>query len=129
MVDLTRGMLRVFAIGSVVFAIGCSGSSTTQQGSSTGVKSPETKAKMIAPDDHDHSHGPELSKEDQALAALQKVCPVSDEELGGMGTPVKLTVKGEAVFICCKSCEKSINADPDKYLEKVAALKKANSDN
>ena len=70
-----------------------------------------------------------MSEEDQALADLQKVCPVSGEELGGdMGPPVKLVVKGEPIFICCKACEKKINADPDKYLAKVAELKAAKSE-
>jgi hypothetical protein len=81
-------------------------------------------------DDHagsDHSPGPELSAEDKALAEQQKICPVSDEELGGMGPPVKLVVKGKPVFICCKSCAKQVNADPDKFLAKVAALKGTSS--
>ncbi len=72
----------------------------------------------------DHSAGPELSAEDKVLADAQKMCPVSDEELGGMGPPVKMLVKGEPIFLCCKGCEKRVNADPDKYLAKVAELKK-----
>ncbi|OHB80624.1 MAG: hypothetical protein A2V98_01125 [Planctomycetes bacterium RBG_16_64_12] len=60
-----------------------------------------------------------LSEEDRALAAAQKTCPVSDEPLGSMGTPVKVTVKGRDVFLCCPGCEGEIKADPDKYLAKL----------
>ena len=64
----------------------------------------------------------EATLADAAAIAAQKKCPVMDEELGGMGVPVKVNVKGKAVFICCAGCAKKLAADPDKYL---AALAKA----
>lgn len=64
-----------------------------------------------------------LSPEDRAAAKKQKVCPVTDEPLGSMGTPVKVTVKDRAVFLCCDSCEDELKADPDKYLAKLDAAK------
>ena len=36
-----------------------------------------------------------------------------------MGTPVKVTVKGRPVFICCASCKAKLLKDPDKYLAKL----------
>jgi Cu(I)/Ag(I) efflux system membrane fusion protein len=60
-----------------------------------------------------------LSTEDRALAEKQQVCLVSDEPLGAMGTPKKIEVKGQAVFICCESCEEDLLANPDKYLAKL----------
>lgn len=60
-----------------------------------------------------------LSPEDQALAEKQKVCPVSGEPLGSMGTPVKITVKDREVFLCCSGCEDAIKKEPDKYLAKL----------
>lgn len=60
-----------------------------------------------------------LSPEDQALAEKQKVCPVSGEPLGAMGTPKKIEVKGQAVFICCEGCEEKLKANPDEYLAKL----------
>lgn len=60
-----------------------------------------------------------LSAADAKLAKAQAVCPVSGEELGSMGSPVKVDVKGQTVFLCCKSCLKDLNADPDKYLAKL----------
>ena len=75
----------------------------------------------------EHAAGPALSPQDQALADAQKICPVSDEEFGSMGPPVKELVKGEPVFLCCKKCIKELHSDEDKYLAKVAELKKANA--
>jgi len=62
-----------------------------------------------------------LSEADRTAALAQKVCPVSGETLGEMGTPIKVTVKGRDVFLCCPSCRKKIEADPDKYLAKLDA--------
>ena len=60
-----------------------------------------------------------LSPEDRELAMKQKVCPVSDDVLGVMGTPIKVSVNGHDVFICCPSCEEPLMKDPDKYLVKL----------
>jgi membrane fusion protein, copper/silver efflux system len=56
---------------------------------------------------------------DEQLIARQKLCPVTDEELGSMGAPVKVMLDGRAVFICCKGCEKALRSDPKKYLTKI----------
>ena len=56
---------------------------------------------------------------DEQLIARQKVCPVTDEELGSMGAPVKVMIDGRPVFICCKGCEKALRSDPKKYLIKI----------
>jgi YHS domain-containing protein len=81
--------------------------------------------------DHDHDHGhaaedqeieaalAELSPEDRALAERQKICPVGGEPLGSMGTPIKLTVEGREVFICCAACEDALREDPETYLSKL----------
>jgi YHS domain-containing protein len=66
----------------------------------------------------------ELSEADRALAEKQKVCPVSGSLLGSMGKPLKVTVKGKTVFLCCAHCEAKIKADPDKYLAKLDAAEK-----
>ncbi|MBY0514192.1 MAG: hypothetical protein K2P78_09820 [Gemmataceae bacterium] len=43
-----------------------------------------------------------------------------DEELGAHGTPIPVTVRGQTVYVCCRGCVKRVQADPDKYLAKVA---------
>lgn len=65
-----------------------------------------------------------LSPEDRALAEQQRYCPATDQRLGSMGVPVKLTVNGKPVFVCCEGCDGKIAADPAKILNKVEAFKK-----
>ena len=60
-----------------------------------------------------------LSSVDRALAEKQKVCPVSGEELGSMGPPIKIDVKGQPVFICCDGCREKLLATPDEYLAEL----------
>jgi len=57
-----------------------------------------------------------LSTPDRSRAEAQKVCPVLKNRLGGMGIPVKLLLKGQPVFLCCKGCEDEAKADPDRTL-------------
>jgi hypothetical protein len=64
-----------------------------------------------------------LSEPDRTAALAQKICPVSDEALGSMGTPLKVTVEGREVFLCCEGCKKAIEEDPNKYLAKLDAAK------
>lgn len=53
-----------------------------------------------------------------------KKCVVSDEELGGMGKPFKVTHDGTDVYLCCKSCLKDFNKDPGKFAAQVKAAQK-----
>ena len=40
------------------------------------------------------------------LAEQQRTCPIlKDSRLGSMGPPVKLTLDGETVFLCCSGCK------------------------
>lgn len=61
----------------------------------------------------------ELPADDKTLAEKQKVCPVSGELLGTMGTPIKIDVKGQPVFICCEGCKEKLLSTPDEYLAKL----------
>jgi len=56
---------------------------------------------------------------DSEAIARQKVCPVMDEPLGSMGTPLKVTGLGRDVFLCCKGCVKFLEKEPGKYLSKL----------
>jgi hypothetical protein len=60
-----------------------------------------------------------LSDADRTDALAQKVCPVSDKQLGLMGKPPKVTVEGQDVFLCCDGCDSEIKSDPGKYLAKL----------
>ena len=60
-----------------------------------------------------------LNDADRAAAAKQKTCPVTDEALGSMGTPVKVAVKGRDVYLCCAGCKAKLLKDVDGYLAKL----------
>ena len=65
-----------------------------------------------------------LSPEDRKLADQQRFCAVNnDERLGEMGTPFKVMIKDQPVFLCCGGCEKKALKNPDKTLAKVKELK------
>lgn len=63
----------------------------------------------------------ELSDVDRSAALAQKACPVTDERLGSMGKPPKVTVEGQDVFLCCDGCEEELKSEPAKYLAKLNA--------
>jgi hypothetical protein len=66
-----------------------------------------------------------LGAADRRLAEEQKFCPIARRNrLGAMGAPFKLTLDGQAVFLCCAGCEKQAREDPRKTLATVAELKK-----
>lgn len=52
-------------------------------------------------------------------------CLVSDEKLGEMGEPFKLVYKGQEFKLCCKSCKKDFDKEPDKYVKKLVEAEKA----
>jgi len=69
-----------------------------------------------------------LSADDRKLAETQRFCPVlKGSRLGSMGIPIKLTVDGKPVFICCDGCSKRALASPAKTLATVQELKQKNS--
>ncbi len=53
---------------------------------------------------------------DQAVINAQRVCKVSGESLGSMGTPIKVTRGNSYTFLCCQGCLKTVQANPDRYL-------------
>lgn len=46
-----------------------------------------------------------LTDADQLQIAVQKICPVTGEELGSMGEPLKVKVGEQVAFLCCKGCQ------------------------
>jgi len=65
-----------------------------------------------------------LSAADRALAEAQRICPVTDQPLGSMGTPIKVEIKGQTVFVCCPGCDSEALEKPDEVLRKVEEFKK-----
>ena len=65
-----------------------------------------------------------LPEGERKLVELQKTCPIlKDSRLGSMGPPVKLTLAGETVFLCCSGCKAQAVADPEKTAAKVRELR------
>lgn len=60
---------------------------------------------------------------EQIAIRLQGICPVSGEPLGSMGQPPKVRIGVQEIFVCCKGCIKKVKEQPDKYLNKMAALR------
>ena len=84
---------------------------------------PPAPAKDAQPDEVAGERA-KLSPDDRTLVEAQEWCVVSTEErLGAMGPPLKLDIKGQAVFVCCKGCKRKAEADPDKTLAKAGELK------
>lgn len=61
-----------------------------------------------------------LDDSDPPRIARQKVCPVMGGKLGSMGTPIKVLVGDQPIYLCCKGCLGKVQKDPDLYLQKVA---------
>jgi len=62
---------------------------------------------------------PVLAEETTAEARVGEVyslgvCPISGEELGGMGEPLAKVIEGREVRFCCAGCVKGFANDPSK---------------
>jgi uncharacterized protein (TIGR03000 family) len=65
-----------------------------------------------------------LSTEDRKLAEKQGFCAVQNTvRLGAMGAPVKVTVQGQPVFLCCAACQDRAQSNVQKTLETANGLK------
>jgi YHS domain-containing protein len=56
---------------------------------------------------------------DAAEIRRQRECPVSHEPLGQRGAPVKITVPGQVLFVCCRACASQVQQQPERYLAQV----------
>ena len=64
-----------------------------------------------------------LPEKDRKLAEAQKWCAVeTDDRLGATGVPVKILIKDQPVFLCCKSCIDQAQKNPDQTLARVKEL-------
>lgn len=114
-----------FLLGVGLLALmGCSGPQAPSKPGSASAASAEHSPSHA----HDHAAADgasvkaslaKLSDTDRVVAEKQRVCPVSDEPLGAMGIPRKVTVKGQDVFLCCDDCKEALTKDPDQYLAKL----------
>ncbi|RIK72256.1 MAG: hypothetical protein DCC67_19515 [Planctomycetota bacterium] len=86
---------------AIAFAlVGCQ----AEQPQPTAATAPEASATENQPTTEVERELAKLPPEDRAQAAAQKICPVSEQPLGSMGTPIKVTVGDKSFFICCDGC-------------------------
>jgi hypothetical protein len=100
-----------------VVAIGCQGErpGEPEDGGPAAVEAPaDDKAEIAAA-------MAELSPDDRAAAQAQGTCPVSDQPLGSMGPPIKVTVEGRDVFVCCEGCVEELKTNFDTYAAELDA--------
>jgi hypothetical protein len=57
-------------------------------------------------------------------ADLLTTCPVSGDKLGEMGKPYVFVYQDQEVKLCCSSCKKDFDKDPDKYIKLIRAADK-----
>ena len=69
-----------------------------------------------------------LPASDRAEADAQRWCAVmKDSRLGSMGTPVKVSINGKSVFLCCAGCKAKAAKNGAETLAKAAESKKVNT--
>ena len=81
---------------------------------------PEPRVAVAAPEGEDLTNIEQLPEADRKLALAQRICPVTSAALGSMGVPVKITLRGQPVFLCCKGCMGKAKRSPDEMLKKLA---------
>ncbi len=70
----------------------------------------------------------ELPAADRPLAVAQRWCAVEQENrLGSMGCPVKVTLEGKPVFLCCAGCTKRAKSRAKTTLASAATLTRVNA--
>ncbi len=86
-----------------------------------------TSVRPSTPEDAEQKVTENLAKlppADRAAAEAQKSCPVlAGSVLGSMGKPVKVTLDGKSVFLCCSGCEEKASSEPAKVLARAEELR------
>jgi hypothetical protein len=107
------------AAGSTYF--GASGGAQSSRSPST------TEARPSMGEDEDakiHAGLAKLSRLDRRLAVTQRFCPVLESNrLGSMGTPFKIILDGQPVFLCCSGCEDEARTHAQRTLSRVEKLR------
>lgn len=106
------------AAGSIYFG-GSSGSDKSQANTTVRPTTPEDPIAVI------NAALASLDPADQAIAREQKYCPVLKEnELGSMGTPLRVVIDGVTFFVCCEGCIAKTKKSPKEVLASVRELRK-----
>jgi hypothetical protein len=117
-------MPRWFALPALaLLVLGCNGANTTRERVDDKPASAQP-GNSVERDARAQANLAKLSPEDRKLAEEQDYCAVeSDNRLGAMGTPVKVVLKDQTVFVCCKACVAEAESHPDETLARVKERK------
>jgi Cu(I)/Ag(I) efflux system membrane fusion protein len=74
------------------------------------------------PSEDDLKNVRQLIKVDCSKAMIQRVCPVTGVPLGSMGVPIKMTLRGKTLFVCCKGCIAKARRSPADTLKKLEII-------
>ena len=92
-------------------------------GSGSGKGDSNVAVRPTTPDDPEAKIKAALAKlpaAERAFAESQQYCPVlTGSRLGSMGSPVKLAIKGQTVFVCCSGCREEAIKEADRTLKRV----------
>lgn len=80
-----------------------------------------TRAVSVAEPSRESAALAKLAPADRRIVEEQKICPVTRKALGSMGTPVRVSVSGRVVFLCCGGCQDALEENPRKYLDVLDA--------
>lgn len=88
-------------------------------------KKAEPAAALPEISEDDRKNVEKLPEGERQAALAQGYCPITRQPLGSMGVPVKITLRGQTVYLCCEGCRTKAKHAPDETLKIVEELKKA----
>jgi len=65
------------------------------------------------------SKGSMMGRGEGLVEVGNKICPVSGEEIGGMGKGVEVVYKGKTYMLCCAACKKDFDRNPEKFIKNI----------
>jgi hypothetical protein len=115
-------MFRTPGIWSLVLLAlaGCGGSGVPNGPA----PAPAAKAPSLTEAEIQAAEFAKMEPAERAVAEAQGYCVVSDEPLGSMGVPYKVSLEGDkSVYVCCKGCEEMVKEKPTEMLAKAEELR------
>ena len=109
---------------ALLFGLGCADRNAGDDKTTDAPKGDDKLPTMTAKEKKIEAARAKLSPEDRALVDAQDYCAVTPKQkLGSMGVPIKVTIKGQPVFLCCKGCKGTAEDEPEATLQAAEKLK------
>ena len=65
----------------------------------------------------------DVPESDRPAALAQRVCPVDGKMLGANGTPIKVNIANQDIFVCSAECQQALRKDPKAYIKVLESSK------